>query len=95
MRTILPTLSWPPNSRSLVSASRTTTGSGPSSARLSQPEPYLKGTSNMGKKSEKHIRVRTFRGRPMSLLGKSRRFDLNIPLWRTGMSDFMISTMSR
>ena len=49
----------------------------------------------MGKKSAKHIRVRTFRGRPTSLLGNSSRFDLNIPLWRTGMSDFMISTMSR
>ena len=47
----------------------TTTGSGPSSARLSQPAPYLKGSSNMGKKSEKHIRTSSLRGRPISLGG--------------------------
>jgi hypothetical protein len=61
-RRVRPTLLAPPKSLSFVSALRTIRGSGPVSARESQPRPYRNGTSNMAKKSPVVTRVTAFIG---------------------------------
>jgi hypothetical protein len=63
MRSDLPTLLPPPNSRSLRTEPITTTASGLLSAARSQPEPNWNGTSNIGKKSLKAMRTASRDGR--------------------------------